>query len=101
MNKTNSVELLEEALAIVSNAGIEVRHVYLDGGMGGLCRLGDKHVLFLDVTASAPEQLSLATSSIAKLSLAHDSSSPTLTRLIRSQRALLEQTAASSASSRS
>ncbi len=82
MSTTNTIELLEEALAIVANAGIEIRQVYLDGGNGGLCRLGDRHVLFLEVTLAASEQLSLAASSIAELRLDCNISNPVLSRLI-------------------
>ncbi len=91
MSTTNTIELLEEALAIVANAGIEIRQVYLDGGNGGLCRLGDRYVIFLVITMPAPEQLTLITNSIAKLAIPHTSATPMLSRLIRAQLSLQAQ----------
>ena len=53
----HSVDLLEEALRLAMNSGFEVRQEWLHEKGGGACRIGDKWVLFVDLSVSAQEQL--------------------------------------------
>jgi hypothetical protein len=53
----NSVELLEQAIALASKNGIVVRVEVLDGLEGGYCRLGQREFVFLDPSLTAAEQL--------------------------------------------
>ena len=53
----NSLEVLETMLAIAQEEGIEVRSEWLSGVRGGLVRVGDKAVLFVDESMSVPDQL--------------------------------------------
>ncbi len=53
----HTVDLLEEALSLATHFGFEVRREWLSGRKGGACRLGQKHLLFVDLSLSAAEQL--------------------------------------------
>lgn len=53
----HSVDLLEEALQLAMNSGFEIRQEWLKEQGGGLCRLGQRWVLFVDLSLSANEQL--------------------------------------------
>jgi hypothetical protein len=52
----HTIDLLEEALTLASRAGWTVRHEWLGGHGGGACRLGKKHLLFVDRSQTAAEQ---------------------------------------------
>ncbi|HBE68050.1 MAG TPA: hypothetical protein DDW52_07855 [Planctomycetaceae bacterium] len=54
----NSVDILEEAVAIAKQLGFEVRTEWLAEMPAGPCRIGAKYVLFVDLSTSASEQLS-------------------------------------------
>ena len=53
----HTVDLLEEAIRVATHMGFEVRREWLSGKKGGACRLGQKHLLFVDLSLSAAEQL--------------------------------------------
>ena len=53
----HSVDLLEEALRVAMNSGFEVRQEWLNEKGGGACRIGQRQVLFVDLSLSAQEQL--------------------------------------------
>jgi len=53
----NSLETLETMLAIAQEEGIQVRSEWLAGVRGGLVRVGDRAILFVDEALSVPEQL--------------------------------------------
>jgi len=53
----HSVDLLEEALRLAMNSGFQIRQEWLSEQGGGLCRLGERWVLFVDLSLSAQEQL--------------------------------------------
>lgn len=59
--------ILNELLDVAERLGIEVRHEYLGGEGGGLCRLRGKQVLFVDVSASQAEQLARTATALAGL----------------------------------
>lgn len=53
----HTIDILEEALQLAANGGWQVRHEWLGGARAGACRLGAKHMLFVDRSLSAAEQL--------------------------------------------
>jgi hypothetical protein len=53
----NTVERFELALAEAERRGIQVRLEPLQGAVGGLCQLGRKQVLFIDLTLPVADQL--------------------------------------------
>jgi hypothetical protein len=63
----NSLETLETMLAIAQDEGIEIRSEWLSGVRGGLVRVGDKSVLFVDQALSVPEQLQQVRSALRPL----------------------------------
>jgi hypothetical protein len=63
----NSLEILETMLAIANEEGIEIRSEWLSGVRGGLVRVGDKAVLFVDQALSVPEQLEQVRSALRPL----------------------------------
>jgi hypothetical protein len=59
------VDLLEEALGVAMNSGFEVRQEWLNENGGGLCRLGQRRMLFVDLSLTAHEQLEQIIESLA------------------------------------
>jgi hypothetical protein len=53
----HSVDLLEEALKLAEDSGFEVRREWLGESTGGVCRLGPKWLLFVDLSLPADDQL--------------------------------------------
>lgn len=53
----HTIDILEEAIQLASSSGWQVRHEWLGGSRGGACRLGVKHLLFIDRSLTAEEQL--------------------------------------------
>ncbi|GAB5405745.1 MAG: hypothetical protein Aurels2KO_39760 [Aureliella sp.] len=53
----HSVDILEEAIEVAKRIGFEVRHEWLNESRGGLCRIGDRWMLFVDLSLTAAEQL--------------------------------------------
>ncbi len=53
----HSIDVLEEAIGLAQMSGIEVRHEWLAESTGGICRIGTKQVLFVDLSLTAQEQL--------------------------------------------
>ena len=51
------VEQLDEAIGLLERQGIEVRVEYLDEIPGGLCRVGEKARVYLDLASSPLDQL--------------------------------------------
>lgn len=51
------VDLLEEAILLAQTCGFEVRQEWLGERGGGVCRIGEKQVLFVDLSLTAQEQL--------------------------------------------
>jgi hypothetical protein len=51
------VDLLEEAIKLAQDSGYEVRQEWLGERGGGVCRIGDNRVLFVDLSLTAQEQL--------------------------------------------
>jgi len=59
--------ILNQLLDLAERLGIEVRRVGLDGQSGGLCRLRDKQVLFVDTVATLSDQIACAAGGLASL----------------------------------
>lgn len=60
--------LLEELIDLARRLGLEVRIIPLGGEGGGVCRLRDKRVLFVDALAATPERLERTAQGLAELS---------------------------------
>lgn len=56
----HSVELLQEALEVAHAIGIEVRQEWLGEAVGGICRIGPKWILFVDLSLPVDEQVKQA-----------------------------------------
>ena len=53
----HTVDLLEEALILAEKNGFLVRRQWLAEGLGGMCRIGEQRVLFVNLAESSEEQL--------------------------------------------
>ncbi len=82
----HTVEMLEEALALIARLGYQVRQESLAGGGGGGCELQGRKIFFLDLDLGPSEQLDQALDTlrrepdVARLSL-----SPALGRLLEQE----------------
>jgi hypothetical protein len=54
----HTVELLDEAIALATKAGFQVRQDWFGGNAAGACELKGQKWLFLDLSLSPHEQLS-------------------------------------------
>ena len=54
----HTVDLLNEAFDLAKMVGFEVRREWLGEKVGGACRLGDRWILFSDLSLTAEDQLS-------------------------------------------
>ena len=61
-------KLLEHLVELAEGLGVEVRRVDLGGGGGSLVRLRDKHVMFVDTSAHADDQLPRLAADLAQCS---------------------------------
>ena len=57
--------ILDELLDLAEQLDIELGKEYLDGQGGGICKLRDKWVLFIDTAASEAEQLAQTAAALA------------------------------------
>lgn len=72
----HSVDLLEEALSLAMDLGFEVRQEWLDEQLGGACRLGDKLVLFVNLSQTAKEQLNCVATAVVEHAEQSESMTP-------------------------
>ncbi len=83
----NSVQALEEALAVAKRLGFDVREDSL-GGAGGACRIRGRKFLFLELNSSVRERLDLVLAALrAEPDLEQLEVSPMLRRLLKLDRA--------------
>ena len=68
----HTVDLLEEALALAEKNGFSVRRQWLAEGLGGMCRVGEQRVLFINLRSSSDEQLGHAVEALRSLKLSGD-----------------------------
>ena len=59
--------ILDELLALLEHNGVAVRTDALGGGGGGLCKIKDKSVFFVDSQSSALENARLCACAVAEL----------------------------------
>jgi hypothetical protein len=59
------VDVLEEALQLAQSSGFEVRQEWLNEKGGGACRIGERCVLFVDLSLTAQEQLEQVVAALA------------------------------------
>ena len=76
----HTIDLLEEALQLASQSGWQVRHECLGGSRGGACRLAGKHLLFVDRSLTAAEQLEQVLEGLRKYLQAPSSPDPFVAR---------------------
>ncbi len=65
----HTVDLLEQALFVAEANGISIRREWLAEGLGGMCRIGEQPVLFINLSASYEEQLKHALVALRSLDL--------------------------------
>ena len=65
----HTVDVLEEAMALAERNGFSVRRQWLAEGLGGMCRVGEQRVLFINLSASNEEQLGHALEALRSLPL--------------------------------
>ena len=59
--------ILNELLDLAERLGVEVRHEFLGGEGGGMCRLRGQNVLFVDMAAMLEEQLAQTAGALAEV----------------------------------
>lgn len=83
----HSLDLLQIALDTAKRHGFSIRREWLGGVAGGKCRIGNKKILFVDISLSVLEQLQQVTSSLAtETNLSLSDLDPALARVIRATR---------------
>ena len=83
----HSLDLLQIALDTAKRNGFVIRREWLGGVAGGKCRVGNKKILFVDISLSVLEQLQQVTNSLATESnLQVSDLDPALARVIRATR---------------
>ena len=65
----HSVDLLEEAIGAAMDSGLNVRQEWLGDQPGGVCRIGNNTVLFVNLSLSAQEQLQTVASALSEFIL--------------------------------
>lgn len=60
----DSQAILEELVLLLEGQGVCVRHEAMGGGGGGLCKLKDKEVFFVDTEARMAEMISLCAAAV-------------------------------------
>lgn len=63
----DSLERMERLLAIAQSEGIRVRSEWLNGVRGGLVRIGNAPMLFIDDSLELQEQLRQASEALSQL----------------------------------
>lgn len=93
----HSLDLLQIALETAKRQGFTIRREWLGGVAGGKCRLGNKKILFVDISLSVLEQLQQVTNSLATESnLPLTDLDPALERVIRATREAMSDLAGTS-----
>ncbi len=62
-------QLFDEAVAIATAQGFEVRYEHLGGSGSGHCRLADRHWMVIDVAQPTDEQIDALAEAIASTAL--------------------------------
>jgi len=61
------IDRLEAAIHTIQKMGIDVRREWLVAGVSGFCRIGKRHLLILDQSASLDAQIDTIQSAVTKL----------------------------------
>ena len=69
--KMRNTQLLMELEALAERLGIQVIHEKLPQSRGGLCRLHDQYILFIEKNLSDGEQVDLFVSALSRFPLEH------------------------------
>ncbi len=84
----DSVEALDEALAVARTLGFEIREDWFDGRGGGPCRIRGRKCLFLDLQLSPRDRLAQVLETLrTEPGIAQVCLSPALASLLRAGRA--------------
>lgn len=65
----NDARILQELEALAEQLGVEVRHESLAGPRGGLCRVGNRDLIFIDRDLSPAERVELFSQALSRLPL--------------------------------
>jgi hypothetical protein len=83
----HTVEMLEEALALIARLGYQVRQESLAGGGGGGCEVKGRKIFFLDLDLGPEEQLEQAFDTLRREpEAARLCMSPALTELLEGRK---------------
>ncbi|MFA5422454.1 MAG: hypothetical protein WC374_01170 [Phycisphaerae bacterium] len=63
----NSHEVLQQLIALLEDNGVEVRSEPLGGSGGGLCKIKDKNIFFLDTQAPTAESANQSAEAVGRL----------------------------------
>lgn len=74
----HTVELLHEALQLAETLGYGIRHEWLGGASGGVCEIGGKRWLFVDLALNPLEQLDQVTRALRQDHRVHAMSIPSV-----------------------
>lgn len=65
----HTVDLLEEALLLAEKKGILIRRQWMAEGLGGMCRIGQQQLLFVNLAATCDEQLNQVIDALQSVTL--------------------------------
>ena len=60
-------ELLEDLAALLESKGVEIRRQAMGGGGGGLCRIKEKNVFFVDTECSVIEMIAICAKEVNRI----------------------------------
>ena len=63
----DTYKIFDDLIAVLDSHGVKIRMEALDESPGGLCRLHETNILFLDKNAGADHQLQICAGAILKL----------------------------------
>ena len=60
-------KILDDLIALLDTHGVKIRMESLDESSGGLCRVNEQNILFLEKNAGADQQVQICAEAILKL----------------------------------
>ena len=63
----NTYTILDDLIALLDAHGVKIRMEALDESSGGLCRVHDQNILFLDKNAGTDQQVHICAEAVLKL----------------------------------